>query len=233
MTRLRTIAILAFIVLFNSQAKSQEIKYSNSIIDFFNQVKNPNEFRSSHQNYKDVEGSPYIPTDFIAGTVIRNDSVYFEKVPLRYNAYDDQIEFNYKNQTNLFIAHPEDYKAFNFDGKTYVYRDFSDTQAHEKGFFVMLEYGSMQLLKRTLVTYNKAVPPGAYSDPKPAEFKPKSPVYFLSLSPNTAVRIKNEKTILELAADKKNKLSSFIKKNKLKARNEDDLKKIVAYFNQL
>ncbi len=64
------------------------------------------------------EGTPYLNENFVAGVVYDHKARY-EGIPMRYNSYDDQIEFKQNNQ--LYILDPQPrIRKVELDGHTFV-----------------------------------------------------------------------------------------------------------------
>jgi hypothetical protein len=212
------------------QASAQKF-YVRDLFDFYNDVGGKDASRHRQLTYDDISGSPYVHDNFSEGTIISKNGNQYEKVPLRYNVYDDQIEFKHKDGLVLFISNPEDYTAIEIDGAKYVYLQLMDGKRKVQGYYVLLEDGEIQLLKKHAVVKKEAEPAKPYKDPVPAAFVPKPVAYFL-LKDGKIFEISNDKNLLD-ACGNSEKLPAFIKENKLKVRKEEDLKKIVNFSNSL
>jgi hypothetical protein len=183
------------------------------------------------KTYDEFGGSPYLNAGFVSGTITRDDGATYSSIPLRYNVYDDQIEFKQQDGMVLYIANPEQYKEIEIDGDKYIYLQLMDGKRKVQGYYELLEDGKIQLLKKHAVTMKDAEPAKPYVDPVPASFVSKPVAYFL-LKEGEISEITNEKNLLETCGNSE-KIQAFIKENKLKMRKEEDLKKIVNFSNSL
>ena len=203
------------------------------LTDFYTEIGRSNSSKHRQQTYEDIAGSPYLEDDFIEGTIIRNDGTTYEKIPLRYNGYDDHIEFRDKNGLTLFLDNPEEFKEIKIEGKKFIYYNLVNSKQKVQGYFELLEGSKTQLLKKYSIKIKDPEPAKAYRAPTPASFVSKPICYFILQNENQLFEIRNDKNIIELLNDKNNEMQRFIKKNKLKVKKEEDLKQIVAYYNSL
>ena len=225
---------LSFIVYISIGSNvSAQSTYLRDLNDFMQDMKGRTPKILEKQVYKDIKGSPYQQNDFTDGNVVQNNGITYKKVPLRYNGYDDQIEFKDKKGAVMYIGNPESYKEFKIGSQIYIFRKNLKSKPKVEGYFELLEDGKLQLLKRFEVSLKKAEPAQAYSDPKPAEFIKKQPTYFIISNGNQIAEVRNEKDILELLPDQKETVSKYIKKNKLKVKREEDLRQVIVYYNSL
>ncbi len=182
---------------------------------------------------KPVEGSPFARSEYVKGTVIRNNGDIYQNIPLRYNKYEDRIEFEDVNGKDLYIDNPSDYKFIIIDDQQYIYGEFLKENKKVKGYYVLLEVGKVSLLKKQLCGLKKAEPAKPFQDPKPAKFYTKTDEFYILINQKNIEKVKNEKECLAILQDQKNKLAKYIKSEKLKVKKEEDLKKLIEYYNTL
>ena len=68
---------------------------------------------------------------------------------------------------------------------------------------------------------------------RPSEFKRLDDKFFLKINDNELKLISNKKELVKLYPKHEEAISSFIKDNKLKLKDETDLKILVTFLNQL
>ena len=226
MKKLLAIAFVTLSVFQMSPALAQGKFYIRDLFDLYNDVGSPDASKSNLRTYSDIKGSPYINEEFVKGTIIK-DSTSYRGIPLRYNAYEDRMEFKPKSGVELYFETPENYKQFVIADKKYVYL------AKLQEYFELLEEGKVSLLKKESKTLKESQPAQPFKDPKPAVFRTKSPVYYISLNDGRLVKIKKDKDLLNVISTDKKELQSFIEDNKLKVKHEKDLQEIISYYNQL
>lgn len=179
----------------------------------------------SSTNY---EGTPYLVKDFVLGKLtIDNDKVF--NVSLRYNAYTDEFEMKDSKQAIVAVLKKSNivveilstrYKLFDYGGKL-------------RYFTVLNTEGTTQLLKRDIKKFFKAKDAqNGYSSSKPARFVLKSEFFFKKSNSIRQINL-NKKTILAALNEKAAKLKKFIKTNKLKLKNEDEVIKLINYYNSI
>jgi len=178
-------------------------------------------------SYDDVVGSPYVTANFSLAQVADN----YEKMPVRYNSYTDQIEFQ---RDGGVMVLPNDSKFSRIEivspKQTLVNLETSDDL---KGYFYEIVNGKVSLYKKIKTKFIDAVPASnTYSSDKPALFKLSDPVFYIKTDNGFIKKPKNQKDILSQFADKKEALSSFFKENKIKFDKEEDLKKLVTFLNK-
>jgi hypothetical protein len=78
-----------------------------------------------------------------------------------------------------------------------------------------------------------AEPPKLYQEAKPAKFIATNDLYYVKVNANYAVKIKNEKELMTVLADKASELKTYIRTNHLGVSKIEDLNKIVTYYNSL
>ncbi|WP_430971882.1 hypothetical protein [Sunxiuqinia rutila] len=206
--------------------------YTRDLFDFYNEIGMPDASKHNEQTYDAIDGSPYLTEEFVKGS-IQKDRTSYEGVPLRYNAFDDRMEFLSKSDLVLYVTNPEQYQKFILQDKTYIYRKAPGSKSEEQGFFQLLEEGTVNLLKKESISLLESQPAKPFSDPKPASFKARPASYYLSLSNGELIQISKEKDLLKALKSQKEALESYIDQHKMNVKREDDLQKVIAYANTL
>jgi len=156
---------------------------------------------------------------------------YDTKAYIRYNIFDDQMEF-VKEESIYYLA-KEAGRKVKFINTNTIYRvyDFENDQH----FFQVLVDGDNSLIKKQRVRYIDAkVANSGYDIAKPANYKRMKDEYYLALDNKTLVKLpKSKKGFMNAFGDKSSKIKSYMKENKLGYKKEKDLAKIVTYYNTL
>lgn len=185
-----------------------------------------------------VDGSPYLSSTLEYGTVKFNNGTadsYF----MRYNIYNDQIEFSKTNDESTLKGMPYDPSVvFGIADKNFQYIDFSDQNEKLAGIFEIIKiYDQNNLLVRK---YTKRIqePEGAskssYSSNSKSRFV--SDEKFYLIQDDAIVNIDNHKRRSLNAFDdsKEKELKNFIKERDIDF--DDDgkgLAEVVAYYRSL
>ncbi len=182
--------------------------------------------------YDDVQGSPYLDREFVPGLIILPNGSSFKDVPLRYNIYTDNMEFNTQKRGVMEIVEPSRYEWFKIGENDFKYLMYAVGNRTENGFFQVLADGDAMLLKKHRVSFRAAEPVKAFKDPVPPQFVLMSPDMYLSVNGQPAEKAANAKKTMELLEQVKPGISSWVKSEKLKLNKEEDLLKAVQYCNQ-
>ena len=181
----------------------------------------------------DYTGSPYLNDKFINGSIFTTQKIQFEEVPLRYNIYNDELEFKTPEEEILALATPEIVEKAVLGDTILSYLTYLKSNKLQEGFFIILEEGKASLYAKPDVMYQKATKPGAYKDPEPAKFIKKRDDYYLQIGNGQAQIINNKKNLIEAFPDNNDKVESFIAKNKTKINKAESLIELFQYYNSL
>jgi hypothetical protein len=185
--------------------------------------------------YTSIQGDPFIFKNFAVGSLTAINGEKFS-VEVRYDMYANEMHI--KNKDEIFaIIHPEKVKLIEADKYKFIYSQYVKSAGEENNgdssYFIMDVDGKCKLLIRKNMRIQDAEPAKLYQEAKPAKFVAKSDLYYIKLDDKSAVKIKNEKELIAVLADKSNELKSFIKTNHLSVGKVEDLNKIVSYYNSL
>ncbi len=222
-TLLITVSLLLKIASLNAQSVF-------GLQELSNEVQKINSSDAGRQS-ANIEGTPYLNDEFSPGNVILNDSTIYKDIPLRYNAYSDQMEFKHSNGVVLILDKAGSYKEVQIGEKRFVYTTLSCEKNKFTGFFEILVKGKATLFKKYTVNITDPQPAQPFKDPVPAQYQFKPESYYIVMDDKT-ISVSNEKSLLNDLSDKGG-LAAFIKKNKLKTRKQEDLAEIVQYINSI
>jgi len=182
-------------------------------------------------SYADIKGSPYFFEDFRKGSVITKNGKKYNG-EFRYDLYADQIEFKLDGDI-YWIANPELMEYIKIDDKLFVYYDKDMTDSKNGFYYQVLVMGECKLLYRKGINLKEAEPPKPYVDAKPATFIDRKPLYYIQKGIAYPQRVSNKGDLLENLSDKKQEVSTFIKKNKISVNNKDELINLIEFYNSL
>ena len=170
------------------------------------------------------EGTPYLKDTFETGYVYINH-VKSTAVPMRYNIFEDHVEF--QQDDGVYVLKPSaQINKVEIDKYTLVVSEFDKSK---NGFFELLEAGKLTLLSRKIINYRKKVEISNV----PPKYSKASDTYYIKLSGGKPVKVNNIKKLITSLPDKQNELNAFAESEKLSGRNEDELVKLVKYYNSL
>jgi len=181
----------------------------------------------------DYTGSPYLKDEFVNGSIYSVQRIQYEEVPLRYNAYNDELEFKSPTEEILALANPDIVEKAVIGDTTLVYLHFLQANKTKKGFFIVLVEGKVSLYAKPDIFLKPATQPGAYKDPEPPKFVRKSDEYYLKTENGQAQLIANKKELIAAFPDNRDKIENYISKNKIKTNKPESLTELVKYYNSL
>ncbi|KJF42376.1 hypothetical protein [Draconibacterium sediminis] len=227
--------ISLFVILLFSSAGlyAQSIYDLRNAIDFYEMNKiSKGEYRNSISE-RDIEGSPYLNDEFTPGTIYTYQKIQYNDIPLRYNIFNDEMEFQTPDEQILAIAAPEIVEKAVVGENTFSNIPYELGNKVKRAYFILLFEGKLSLYARPEVIYKKPKEAAAYAEPEPAKFIKRPDIYYLRLNQQTAVRIESKKDLENFFTNHQSQMESFIKKNKIKPSKEDKMIELVEYYNSL
>ena len=154
---------------------------------------------------------------------------FYHEVEVLYDAYQDQLIYNYKDQRGLslwMLLYPEEIKSFTLGEAKFERITPDNPQGLAEGFYeVVFKSNQIKLLAKRIKE--------KYIDNQTILFRERSRYYLLTS--NKFRLIDSKKDFTSIFATNNTQVKSFIKKNKLKinSRNEDDLIRLTEYCDRL
>lgn len=182
-----------------------------------------------------IAGTPYLYDEFIAGTIVTTDSLLYNNIPLRFNIYNDEMEFrlNPGNEIRI-IGNPRNFLVFSINENVFNYLTFIENNRSQQGYFEVLNQGNCLVLVRRKVVLADREEVKAYSDAKPARFEKMPDQYFLKFGNKLPGEVRlRRRSIVDAFDDKRQEINDFIKQERLPFRNVDNLVKVADYYNRL
>lgn len=231
---MRRLFLLIMSVLIGLIAAEAQTSYSlSTAYDFYHAHKIANGEYRNVLTENDIEGSPYLNDEFIKGSIYTSSKTQYADIPLRYNIYNDEIEFETEDKKVAAIASPEIVEKVTFGDITMEYIPFDYSKTVRKGFFKVIVKGRASLYARPDIEFREAKSPEPYKEAEPAKFIQKDDRYYLRLGMESAVMCVNKKDVISFFPDHSSEIDSFIKENKINVKKEDELKKLLEYYNSL
>jgi hypothetical protein len=180
------------------------------------------------KGYKNTKGSIYNNKEFQRGSVFLDGKLIASNVGLRYNAQNEEMEYKKQLSSQATVVNVIQ-KNVNIEvqilSDRYVYC-VSPSEKLRDGYFIVLEENDRLILYKKL---SKEFVGGKKSD----TFKEREALY---------IKIQGEKLqevpgskgkIKKLFSANQDEMSTFIKKNKINLRNDEDLLKFLKYYSTL
>lgn len=228
---MRPILLFAFYIGFCHAGFSQGVSVQDlhSFSDNFRMEKNRN--KTIDPVYRGIEGSPYLNEEFTAGEVTLDDSVRFEKVPLRYNIYTDKIESINKDVVIELELGNRAY-TFNIGGSLFAGLDYTAGSREAYGVLELIADGHARLYKRYRIVLKPATRASGYSEAKPDRFVRLEDEYLIAAGQERPETFRNAAELIEKLKSLKPDIQQYAKNQKLKLKSESGLIQLVQYCNK-
>jgi hypothetical protein len=177
-----------------------------------------------------VEGTPYLSPDF-APAFVRAIRGSFNSVPARYNACDDNLEYQLKGTTYVVKPSPN-IMLVQFDKYSLVV-DKLPARDSSFAFFIRLDSGRATLLMRKPIDFREGQAPKAIeTQGKPPRYVSTQQEFYIKIGDALPRQFSNVKKLIGLLPEHRSEMEKFASSHKI-SRNEGDLKQLVAYYNSL
>lgn len=191
--------------------------------------------KSTYTNQR-IEGSPYASNSFTPTTVYYG-SEPAGKVYYRYNAHNQEIEIKQQNLENEPVRALGRDKKINIrvNDKLMSFKTFIDKKGKtQNGYLTLLKDGKFKLYKRLNITFKEAKKAeNSFTKDTPARFTAFTEYYLESQDGNKIEEIEfSTKKLLNLVdAEERESVKQFIKQNKIKLKDEQDVSKVLDFLN--
>ena len=238
-----TLLVLSYFIAFYVSAQSSapgSVRAQGSPLErdmalrWLNNANNMNRARGTKLDLNDIEGSVYYNDQFVKGDVFYLDKL-FDSYPMRYNAYSDEIEIRRTEASALESVYKSTSLTCIIDNERYIYAKYFDNNGEVKeGYIIRLNEGPKYVLfeKKSKVYKEGKKATTSMHPTYPPKFEDKHN-YYISTDGEYPIHFKGSKKELTaiFGSDMASELKSFIKENKIKLNNEQDLIKLMDFVN--
>jgi hypothetical protein len=228
------LAAIALCILFSGTLHSQ-VKRIHTYGDY-----NQNFMISPNAPEYGVLGTPYLNPEFMFGNVRIKDGSEMQTL-LRYNIYNQTLEVILEKDT-LELVRAFSLEDFTLNNRKFVYRlytaeEFGKTFLAADYFEVLAESGKLELLRqhKMVVETNIAISNymGGIGDGRDY-FVHRTDLYLMDHRDKSIRKLDTGKRdFLSLFGEKKDEIRSYIREENLKLSKEEDLIRIINYYNSL
>ncbi len=206
---------------------AQEIYSIASLNDLVHQL----DWNKTVSSSPSIQGSPYLSEDFMHGEIYFDGKYKIEKVPLRLNLYNGDLEFKEKNVV-MAIAEPQRIDKIVIGEDTFIYVK-EDKKKKIGGFVKMWNAEAPSIITQMKTDFLKKEPAKPYVEPKPDRFERGLDKHFLMISKDEIVKISSVKKLIDSLVDHKSELAQFAKDEKISSGNVEELAKLMEYYHSL
>lgn len=227
---MKKLTILVLTILSVSNIILSQPTRNSTLDDFYSKKMIETNLSGNHYDISNIMGSPYLNNDFQTGDILTTSNTYYDGISLRYNIYNDDMEYKGKDE-NIYSLEKSTITIVNIGDTEFIYKAYSNNGTIGRSFFEVLSKGKITLLKQYHVRFEQEQPAKAFADPVPAKFNSTRSDYYILIGEHEPKRISNFKDMIELLPDQKSEIEKYIKSNKLKFGSQEDISKIIAYYN--
>jgi len=184
---------------------------------------------------KETKGSCYYNDEWYIGTIKLFSGEEIQSYPLKYDMKMNQIDIKVNETVKIVsIGAVKEITWIKPNGKAEVLKNIGTFKGFEGyGFFSLISEGKITLLKKTNLlimesNYNVTMDVGTKSD----NYVKKDKYYVKTGDKISEVKLK-KKIILKKFKENAEKVESYITENNLKLKDENDLKQIFDFYNNL
>ena len=220
-----SLIFLFFVSFLNAQNPGgvQISNNSNMVFDFGREL-NP--------VAEDIRGSKYSIDVFQPASI---SVIPNQTIQVRYNIYDDEIEFQNVGKVFNLIKTNEMEVVLKSSNTIYRYTNYIDASGAENyGYLsVLLKGESVSLFaKETIVLVPKKPAANSYTSDEPAYYRKNKEEYYLKMNGTIRLLPKKKKDFIAFFGDKASKVEVYMKTNKLSNSSKEDLIKIATFLNE-
>ncbi len=228
---MKKISLFSFLLVISPLFLFSQTYLGNSTLDEFILQTNVNKLTNTNDANNGILGSPYENDEFQPGYILSKNNEKYDNVQLRFNIYNNVIDYKNENGDIYSLSFPELFEFFVIGDKKYKYYTYIPNKKIKKAYFQVITEGEKaSLLLKDKVTLKKATKPGAYKEAQPASFMRMGGEYYIKVGEQEAKHVGNKKDLISILSTD---IEKYIKSNKLKIGKEEDLKQIVDYYNSL
>jgi len=191
-------------------------------------------FGLTEAEFKGIKNEAYLNPNFMVGNIYQDEKLLKSGVPMRYNAYADEIEIkNHVSEENYgaLMKDPSIYVKIEKD--IYVFIPYNDS--NEKGgyFNILADGKNYDLYKKTSAVFIEPKKANtSYATNSPPTFE-KTTKYYLVQNGKFFEMPSTKSKILKVMDSKKKEVKDYISEKNLDVDKESDLTKVFTYFDSL
>ena len=180
-----------------------------------------------------VEGSVYLNSDFEEGEIFTSDAVRFTGIPMRYNAYQSEIEVLMPDNKIYILKNSDKIVKISLDSSDLVFTKFVSKDGERSGYLSLIYNGMTTLYRRDYKVFKEGAPSNGIINEIPNKIIDRPKEYYVRIDAGLPCFFKTKKDLLERLESQSLKINQFLKREKINVRNEADLIKVMTYFDTL
>ncbi len=179
----------------------------------------------------DIEGTPFLDDNFVQGEVYVGAKRTV--VPVRYNIFQDWIEYQQAGQT-LVLEPNKTIEKVRIGDQTLVAEKFEFKGKLKYGYLSLIDTGKVVLLSKKIVRYFPVQKGKAFDGRDlPAKYVKGVDVFFYRIGDGPLQEIDNLKSLIASLPDKQEEMKQYVKKEKISVKKEQELIQLMRYYSTL
>lgn len=184
-----------------------------------------------NEQYTEMKGTPFLFDEWFSGEIKTKLGTTYPNMKIKYEAYSDQLFFLSEDNIEKAVAREKiDFFQFNDDdGKSYLFKHIP-----YHGFVMVLHENNILLYKKYKKEIKKAPDANGYNNAtKKDEFVEKT-IYYVAPTPQEIiVPVEKKNQYMDIFGDYQNDIEKFIKKNKVKFKNDAKMIELAKFTESL
>lgn len=227
------VTLLSSLALVSQNLDPPAVKNNNAVVGQQDDAPGSSGPGSSafQQNYLSLgkECGMYLCEEWQPGTIQLKDGSVFKDRMIRYNIYNQQMEYATGSDTAA-IGNPEDLVNLVIGDKSFVFRKFMCNNQIREGYLELLVKGDYELLLHRGIKYEYEETAEGAGGPVTRYYQANR--YFLSCRGEVAEELPDKKhEIIDVVAKDPKMLKKYVKENKCKLKNQDELVNFFVFVN--
>jgi hypothetical protein len=178
------------------------------------------------------EGSPYFSKEFLEGSVTILKGKTYHGLQLKVNFYTNEVVFLDSEGNEMVVAQPVERVELNSPkGKKIFRTGYNNFDGHDNAvFYEVLDSGTVSILKYTEVKFSERQP---YPNARFIRTYRDRVLYYIAKGADLQKAPKSVEEVALLFDKQREQINTFIKKEQLKLKKEDDMIKLFHYANSI
>jgi hypothetical protein len=182
-----------------------------------------------------VRGTPFMQDEFMFGVLNLVDSVNIQGQKYRYNVYADEMQFILEEDT-VSIFQPLKVNSIQFGERKFIYDlRMTGKDMLEAGYMEVLEEGNVSLLlwRTARLEVDEYVTNYMGGGGTGDLYYKHSKFYYIKTGDTAARKIRNIKDLIKQLPEHQSQVKKYLKSERIRFKDPEDLRKLVAYYNSL
>ena len=189
--------------------------------------------RISSGAHSTVEGSVYLNDNFEKGEIFTSDNERFTGIPMRFNAYHGEIEVLMPDSSVWSLSNRAEIIKILLNSSVLVYTKFITDEGEKSGYLVSVYDGKSLLFRRDYKVFLEGAPSNGIINEIPSKIVDRPKEFFIKTDTGLPRFFKTSKNLAEIFADQSAEIKSYIKKQKINLKKEDDLIKLMTFIDSI